>query len=187
MKYKHEEMLLKDIANTKDIQIELKNEFYEFIKNNQNMYYERNNKEGHITCSMFVVNAEMTKTLLTSHKKLNKWLQLGGHNDSEDKSVLETSVKEMFEEGFDDKEVDYNLLSDYPIDMDIHGVGDHKHYDICYSCSIKDESLVTCSEESHELAWVTFEEILKNDKYESRLKRMVNVVENIKNSTTLKL
>ena len=39
--------------------------------------------EGHLTGSAWIVNRERTMTLLTHHRKLGKWLQLGGHADGE--------------------------------------------------------------------------------------------------------
>ena len=45
--------------------------------------FERTQKVGHVTGSAWVVNQANTHVLLTHHKKLNKWLQLGGHADGE--------------------------------------------------------------------------------------------------------
>ncbi len=39
---------------------------------------------GHFTASAFLLNHDQTKFLLMHHKKLNKWLQLGGHCESDD-------------------------------------------------------------------------------------------------------
>ena len=38
---------------------------------------------GHLTGSAWVVNPSSTRTLLTHHRKLDKWLQLGGHADGD--------------------------------------------------------------------------------------------------------
>ncbi|MDD3605155.1 MAG: NUDIX hydrolase, partial [Kiritimatiellae bacterium] len=38
-------------------------------------------RQGHITGSAWLVNRAGTHVLLTHHRKLNKWIQLGGHAD----------------------------------------------------------------------------------------------------------
>ena len=55
--------------------------FIKFIEQNPNCF-ERSNK-GHITGSAWIVNHDNSKVLLTHHRKLNLWLQLGGHADGE--------------------------------------------------------------------------------------------------------
>jgi hypothetical protein len=37
--------------------------------------------DGHLTASALVVNPKTGMVLLHNHKKLNKWLQFGGHED----------------------------------------------------------------------------------------------------------
>ena len=39
--------------------------------------------EGHFTGSALVLDAERGRELLTHHRKLGKWLQLGGHSDGD--------------------------------------------------------------------------------------------------------
>ena len=48
---------------------------------------------GHITGSAWILNPDKSKALLTHYRKLNKWLQLGGHSDDHS-NVLETSLRE---------------------------------------------------------------------------------------------
>ena len=52
---------------------------------------------GHLTGSAWIVNAERTRTLLTHHRKLKKWLQLGGHADG-DPDLLAVALREAREE-----------------------------------------------------------------------------------------
>lgn len=49
--------------------------------------------KGHITGSAWVVNGDGTEGLLTHHRKLDCWLQLGGHADGES-DVLVVAIKE---------------------------------------------------------------------------------------------
>src|SRR5215204_3717077 len=41
----------------------------------------RSQLDGHLTGSAWILDPSRTKTLLTHHKKLEKWVQLGGHAD----------------------------------------------------------------------------------------------------------
>lgn len=54
----------------------------DFVETNPNAF-SRDNAFGHITGSAFVINKNWDRVLLTLHKKLGKWLQLGGHSDDD--------------------------------------------------------------------------------------------------------
>lgn len=174
-----EKILFKNINETLTGTQETKDKFINFIKNNPNEYFNRQNTNGHITSSMFTVSSN-NKVLLTHHKKFKQWLQLGGHNDVPGQTPIETAIREMLEEGFGEKEVPYILLSEQPINIEIHHVndpvlGEHDHYDICFIAQVDDESLIECSHESEDVKWVKFEEILADTQlYEERLKIMVH-------------
>ena len=43
--------------------------------------FERDCWAGHITGSAWLLDPSQSKLLLTHHRKLNMWLQLGGHSD----------------------------------------------------------------------------------------------------------
>ena len=45
--------------------------------------FERDCWAGHITGSAWLVDPTRTQLLLTHHRKLDMWLQLGGHSDGE--------------------------------------------------------------------------------------------------------
>ncbi|MCX6956055.1 MAG: NUDIX domain-containing protein, partial [Verrucomicrobia bacterium] len=52
---------------------------------------------GHLTGSAWIVSPDRTRTLLTHHHKLDKWLQLGGHADG-DGDLLAVALREAREE-----------------------------------------------------------------------------------------
>jgi hypothetical protein len=58
---------------------------------------ERSLQVGHLTGSAWIVDRERKRTLLTHHRKLNKWLQLGGHADGE-LNPLAVALREAREE-----------------------------------------------------------------------------------------
>ena len=45
--------------------------------------FRRERLAGHFTASCWLVDAGGTRVLLTHHRKLGLWLQLGGHADGE--------------------------------------------------------------------------------------------------------
>ncbi len=51
----------------------------------------------HFCASVFVINPEDKKILLTKHKKFNKWTQPGGHIEH-DEAFEETALRETYEE-----------------------------------------------------------------------------------------
>ena len=52
---------------------------------------------GHLTGSAWIVSPDRRRTLLTHHRKLGKWLQLGGHADG-DADLLAVALREAREE-----------------------------------------------------------------------------------------
>ena len=152
---------------------EQKAQFRIFVEKYPNTYSKRENLEAHLTGSMLVFDETGEYVLLTHHKKLKKWLQLGGHNDTPGYTMLDTAIKEAEEEGFDDRRIEYNLLGGVALDLDKHNVGDHEHYDMCFAMTVPSHEKISCSFESLDLKWIACQEVLSSDEYEPRLKRMV--------------
>lgn len=133
--------------------------------------FERSTAEGHITGSAWVVDPSGERTLLTHHRKLDKWLQLGGHADG-DGNVLRVAVTEAREEsGIDD----YEAVTDEIFDVDIHPIpargsdAGHLHFDIRYALRAGHTDHVV-SDESHDLAWVPIRELERYTTEESMLR-----------------
>jgi len=59
--------------------------------------FERNLAIGHITGSAWIVSPDRLHVLMTHHKKLNRWLQLGGHADG-NPDVFTVALREAQEE-----------------------------------------------------------------------------------------
>jgi len=70
------------------------NRFKEFVSSYPDCF-ERSLQVGHVTGSAWVVNEAGTHVLLTHHKKLNKWFQLGGHADGES-NILKAAMTEVY-------------------------------------------------------------------------------------------
>lgn len=168
--YEETQQLIATAWQTPEIE---KEKFLQFLNNNQDKYHARDNLDGHITASMFVLNEDEDKVLLTHHKKLSKWLQLGGHWDNDDEGSLQTAIREMLEEGFGENPVWIHILLDKkPLDLDIHLVGNHLHYDLCFLVKVRNDSEIVCSHESHELKWENLDKITTDAGFDDRMVRM---------------
>lgn len=118
--------------------------------------FERSLSIGHITGSAWLVNETGTHVLLTHHRKLNAWLQLGGHADG-DADVNRVALREAEEEsGLPQIEpVDSRIF-----DVDIHAIPAiksdpaHFHYDVRYAFRALGSDDFTISDESNALAWI---------------------------------
>jgi 8-oxo-dGTP pyrophosphatase MutT (NUDIX family) len=115
--------------------------------------------EGHLTASSLILDADGERALLGFHKKLGRWLQLGGHCDG-DANLAHVALREAQEEsGIEALEIDST-----PVDLDIHtiparpGEPEHLHLDTRYLLRAAPGSVPVVSEESLELCWVTPEE-----------------------------
>ncbi|HJD55491.1 MAG TPA: palindromic element RPE2 domain-containing protein [Rickettsia endosymbiont of Pyrocoelia pectoralis] len=113
---------------------------------------------GHFTASAFLLNHDKTKFLLTHHKKLNKWLQLGGHCKS-DNDILAEAIREAREEsGINEIEI----ISDQIFDIDVHYIPErpnepaHYHYDIRFLLKTVNNDNFIKNDESQELKWFSF-------------------------------
>ncbi len=130
-------------------------QFEAFIDRNPTCF-DRSNV-GHITSSIWIVNAQKTHALLTHHKKLNIWVQLGGHNDGNN-NCKQVALKEAQEES---GITSFNFLSDSIFDIDIHPIPGSCtfHYDIRYLLRAPPQANFIISDESHNLAWIPFDQI----------------------------
>lgn len=147
------------------------NQFIGFVSRNGNCF-SRELKEGHVTGSAWVVDSRGEKVLLTLHKKLNRWLQLGGHADG-DPDVLGVALREAREESGLDGIV---AIGEEIFDIDIHLIPahgaepDHYHYDIRYAFMAGDEKDIIVSDESHDLDWIVIENMVEISREESMLR-----------------
>ncbi len=108
----------------------------------------------HITASAFVFSPDFSRILLTYHRRLHRWVQLGGHVDREDASLVAAGTREAGEEsGLPDIE----LLSPVPVDFDRHPLHGnftcHAHWDIGFAYVADPDVGISVSEESLDVAW----------------------------------
>src|SRR3546814_2817239 len=94
------------------------------------------------------------RVLLTHHRKLDRWLQLGGHADG-DRDLARSALREAEEEsGLSGLRVVPGIF-----DLDRHMIPEHKgvpahwHYDVRYVVVAGRDEDFAVSEESLDLAW----------------------------------
>ena len=120
---------------------------------------------GHVTGSAWLVSQDGQRVLLTHHRKLNRWLQPGGHADG-DSRVERVALREAEEEsGLSG----LRLLPGGVFDVDIHTIPArpsepaHLHYDVRFVIRAGVDEGYRVSEESHDLAWVPVTSLLASD------------------------
>ncbi len=138
--------------------------------------FHRELLSGHITGSAWVVSESNEEVLLLHHKKLDRWLQPGGHADGED-DVLKVAAKELEEEtGLSS----YAWVSENIFDIDIHVIPArqteraHFHFDIRFMARAKLSTPLSVSDESRALQWFPLKSITNEAGFEESILRMVN-------------
>ncbi len=110
--------------------------------------------EGHLTASALVVDAAGERALLTLHRKLGRWLQLGGHCDG-DANLAGAALREAREEsGIQGLAIDAQIL-----DLDCHRIParadepEHWHLDARFLVRAPPGAAPKLSAESKALRW----------------------------------
>jgi 8-oxo-dGTP pyrophosphatase MutT (NUDIX family) len=136
--------------------------------------FVRDRLAGHFTGSAWVVSADGRRTLLTHHRKLDRWLQPGGHADG-DADLARVALREAEEE----TGVPGLRLEDGQIfDLDRHWIPErgavpgHWHYDVRYVVRAGDDERFMVSEESHDLAWRAVAAVLDDPDSDESMRRM---------------
>lgn len=117
--------------------------------------FERTLLEGHVTGSAWVVNPERTHALLVHHRRLDRWLQPGGHCDG-DPDVLATALREVLEE----TGIEALPVTQAVFDVDAHDIPArgaepaHVHYDIRFLAEAPLSRQPVVSPESRDVRWV---------------------------------
>jgi 8-oxo-dGTP pyrophosphatase MutT (NUDIX family) len=120
----------------------------------------RSCQPGHVTGSAWVVSADRTRVLLVHHRKLDRWLQPGGHADGEP-DPLAVALREAREEtGLVRLAPLPGEAGRLPLDIDVHPIPArgrepaHLHHDIRFLLVAAPGQVPRASAESTAIAWV---------------------------------
>lgn len=140
----------------------------------QDKFWQADNMQSHLTASCWILNPARDAVLLLHHRKLDRWLQPGGHIEEEDSSWLSAALREAREEtGIES----FNLIQNSIFDFDIHKIAargeipEHQHFDARFLLQANSSELVI-STESNDLRWFSFSEaavILEGDQVMQRM------------------
>ncbi|MEV7434651.1 NUDIX hydrolase [Streptomyces griseoviridis] len=113
---------------------------------------------GHLTASALVIDPARGRVLLTLHRKLRMWLQMGGHCEPQDPSVAAAALREATEES---GVAGLTLLPGGPVRLDRHAIPApcHWHLDVQYAVLAPPGAVEAISDESLDLRWFRYDEV----------------------------
>jgi 8-oxo-dGTP pyrophosphatase MutT (NUDIX family) len=118
----------------------------------------------HITASAVVARPDGSAFLLVHHRRLDRWLQPGGHVEPEDESTLAAALREAREEtGIESLEAP---LRDRILDLDVHPIPafpdrpPHVHFDLRYFATTRGDPPPLPSDEVLAARWFGLAEAL---------------------------
>ncbi|MEV7378615.1 NUDIX hydrolase [Streptomyces lydicus] len=114
-------------------------------------------KEGHLTASALVIDPAAGRVLLTLHRKLEMWLQMGGHCEPEDASLADAALREAREESGIARGL--TLLPGGPVRLDRHRTPCAVHLDVQYAALAPEGAVAAISDESLDLKWFAYDEV----------------------------
>lgn len=147
----------------------------QMIKRNPDIL-DRSSLSGHLTSSIFIMNARRSKVLLGFHNIYQSWGWFGGHHDGMD-DCLEVALKEAREEtGI----TFFEEIKDEPIALDVITVNnhikngqyipDHLHLNVTFGLITSEKQIFTYNQKEHSgLKWFDVDDYLNHVK-EERMK-----------------
>ncbi|KZM71533.1 NUDIX domain-containing protein [Nocardia terpenica] len=114
----------------------------------------REHAPGHITASAVVFSHDEREVLLTLHPRVGLWIQLGGHCEEFDDTVVDAALREATEE---------SGIPDLTIEPGLYGVQAHgitcslgvptRHLDLLFKVRAPENAVPVRSDESTDLRW----------------------------------
>lgn len=114
----------------------------------------RSCEPGHITASALVLSSSGSEVLLTLHPRVGAWLQLGGHCEPTDTTLVGAALREATEEsGIDDL-----TIAPTPVHVDVHPITcslgkPTRHFDVRFALRAPAGAEPVRSHESLDLRW----------------------------------
>lgn len=166
-------LLLADYARRWPAEADLASEFGSLLMEGGRDPFDRVRLAGHYTGSAWLVDRAGRRVLLTHHRKLQRWLQLGGHADGE-RDLAGVALREAGEEsGLAGLAVEPGIF-----DLDRHWIperGDvpgHWHYDARFVVRTGASEDFVVGEESLDLAWRPIATLVDDPEADASMRRM---------------
>ena len=112
--------------------------------------------DGHITASALVIDPSRGRVLLTLHRKLRMWLQMGGHCEPVDETLARAALREGTEES---GIAGLTLLPGGPVRLDRHHTPCAWHLDVQYAAVAPEGAVEAISDESLDLRWFPYAQV----------------------------
>ena len=115
---------------------------------------------GHVTASTLLLDSEARRVLLTLHPRVGAWLQLGGHLEDTDASLMAAAAREASEESG----IAGIVLDPLPVNLDVHPITcslglPTRHYDVQFVGRAPAGAEPAISAESDDLRWFEVDDL----------------------------
>jgi 8-oxo-dGTP pyrophosphatase MutT (NUDIX family) len=115
---------------------------------------------GHVTASALVLDPQRQAVLLTLHPRVGRWVQLGGHCEPGDHTLLGAAAREAREESG----IGALSLDPAPLGLDVHPITcslgvPTRHFDVRFLAVAPEGAEPTRSDESLDLRWFGWEDL----------------------------
>jgi coenzyme F420-0:L-glutamate ligase len=115
---------------------------------------------GHLTASAVVIDPSRGAVLLTLHPRVGRWLQLGGHCEPGDHTLLDAAAREAREESG----IGALSFDPRPLALDVHPITcslgvPTRHFDVQFMAVAPADAEPVASGESVDLRWFSWDEL----------------------------
>lgn len=115
---------------------------------------------GHLTASALVIDPTRRSVLLTLHPRVGMWVQLGGHCEEGDGTLLDAAAREAREESG----IGSLSFDPTPLSLDIHAITcslgvPTRHFDVRFLAVAPEGAEPVISDESLDLQWFAWDDL----------------------------
>ena len=132
------------------------------VRESQDPFDRSHYRPGHLTASAVVLHPREPRVALLHHRKLERWLQPGGHGDAGEADPFVVARREVLEElGLEATPCDPERL----LDVDVHEIPArgsepaHRHFDLRIAVRATTDVLAPSEGESGRVRWAGIEEL----------------------------